>query len=902
VVKVNIRDCFKYCICFLFICAFQTTNAQYETANWIFSEYTLNFVTENPTITNPILSNYEGAFASYSSDAGKLLISTDGSTVWNGDGAIMKNGENITPYRTNSIIIPKPESENQYYIFSYNAYNVPGNNNHLLSVIVYAIVDLNANNKQGEVIAKNKVLYNNMHGTFTISGKCDRSVFWLVGDVDTNLTEGSDKIFVFQIDKNGISGPFTSKPFVVGPFSTTPLTIGSGADFKLSPDAKKFLFTVSEISGSGTLIADFKPENIPADPIPYAKWIPARGAGEFSSDSRFVYLIAGNSLIQYEIQTEKTTELYYTEDPMGVPQMAANGKIYIPVSGEKKLMVINKPNQAGSSCEFSASGISIPAESYVLPVFASNLFRSGPFPAMAGSDKIICKDESVTIGSLANQATTFSWSPAVYLDDPGKLQPTFQYTGLGEDEEFTYKFTTYFDGCSQSDLVNVKLNPRPQPPAIYGSKSVCPGVNGVQYWTDKNDDFSYSWNIDGGTIEGVGDQDALLVNWGLTTPLALVGLYVTDGYGCKSDVTWLDVLIDDKLQPEKPKGLDSVCVNLANQNAYQITKTTGSNYEWGLLGGEIIGNSTTNKVIVDWKDNRAGKIWVREQNVTNEAACFGISDTLNVTVFKDPAAINLDFVTVDEFDEKIIHLQASATQPGRMKDISIFSRKEGSGVWEEIANVQPASLIQFSKGDFLSDDYMYQFQVNILNKCDERSVSNIHNSIRLSAQANEELNSIELLWNSYNFWTMGEVTYEVLTALSEPKVFEPVTAVQMDTSASIRADESFQYFIRIKSMRYDGVYTSLSNEVKLTINHEVMIPNVITPNDDGFNDTFEIKNIKLYPQNRLLIVNRYGKTIFDQSGYTGGWNGGEGDSGVYYFTLLLPEKQLEYKGWLHVIK
>ena len=740
-----------------------------------------------------------------------------------------------------------------------------------------------------------------MHGTFTISGKCDRSVFWLVGDVDTNLTEGSDKIFIFQIDKNGISGPFTSRPFVTGPFSTTPLTIGSGSDFRLSPDAKKFLFTVSEISGSGTLISDFKPENLPADPIPTAKWIPASGPGEFSSDSRFVYLTAGNRLIQYDIQTEKTTELYESVDPMGVPQMAANGKIYIPVSGKKKLMVISKPNRAGSLCEFSATGISIPAETYVLPVFASNLFRVGPFPAMAGSDKIICKDGNAMIGSLENQATDFSWSPTDYLDDPDKLQPIFSYTGLGEEKEFTYKFTIFFDGCTHSDLVTIKLNPKPLPPVIYGSKSVCPGVEGVQYWTDENNDFSYSWNIDGGAIDGHTDQDSLLVNWGSTNPKGKVALFVSDGYGCTSDLASLDVLINDKLQPEKPQGLDSVCVNLANRNTYQITKTNGSTYLWEILGGEIIGNSSTNTVTVDWKNNH-GKIWVKEQNVTDKAVCFGISDTLHVSVFKDPASINLDYVSVDEFDEKIIHLQASATQANRIKDLSIVSSREGSGIWEELANVEPASRVQFSKGDFLTDDYVYQFQVNILNKCDERTVSNIHNTIRLSAQVEEDLNSIDLLWNSYHFWSMGGVTYEVLQSLSEPKSFTQSAALQSDTSTSIRADESFQYFIKIRAIRNDGVYTSWSNEVGLIIDHEVMIPNVITPNQDGFNDTFEIKNIKLYPQNRLLIVNRYGKTIFDQSGYEGGWNGGEGGSGVYYFSLLLPEKQRAYKGWLQVIK
>jgi hypothetical protein len=341
VVKANLSHLFSYCLCIVFLCLIEiNAYAQYETANWIFSEYTLNFISENPTVTNPVLSNYIGVFASYSSDHGELLISTDGSTVWNGKGEIIKNGENITPYRTNSMIIPKPGSDDQYYIFSYNAFNVPGNNNQTLSVIVYAIVDLKANNSKGEVIEKNKVLYNNMNGAFTISGKCDRSVFWLIGDVDTNVTEGSDKIFIFQIDEKGITGPFTSKP----------VPIGHGVHFKLSPDASKLLFSVNGIPGydTTTLISDFKPENLPADPIVNIKWIPRFGSGEFSSNSRFVYVVENKSVnnsrvIQYEILSEKAVVLFSGLASLGVPQMAANGKIYIPVAGEKKLMVINKP-------------------------------------------------------------------------------------------------------------------------------------------------------------------------------------------------------------------------------------------------------------------------------------------------------------------------------------------------------------------------------------------------------------------------------------------------------------------------------------------------------------------------------------------------------------------------------
>jgi gliding motility-associated-like protein len=891
--KVGERDYVRCFLCILLACSVNNAIAQYETANWIFSEYTLNFVSEQPTQTRTIFANEEGEFASFSSDEGELLLATDGSNVWNGKGNIMKNGKNVTPYRTKSMIIPKPASDHQFYIFSYNAFNVPGNTNNMLSVIVYSIVDLKANDNQGEVLEKNKVLYNNMHGTFTISGNCDRSVFWLIGDVDSNLQEGTDKILTYQIDKNGISGPFTSKP----------LSIGSGSNFKLSPDAKKFVFTATDMSGSGTLISDFQPENFPGDPLVNVKWLPATGSSEFSSNGRYVYIVGSNHITQYDIQTEGSVQIFSSNDFLGIPQMAANGKIYIPVGDLKKFMVINKPDQPGFLCDFNEAGITIPMETFVLPVFASNLFYYRGSAANAGGDKEICDGESVMIGSGVNNATTFSWSPVNYLDDPTKLQPTFQYTGTDIGiESFTYKLTTVTDGCTHHDLVVIRINSKPAEPVIYGSKSVCPLVEGVQYWTDKKETATYSWAVSGGTIVGDYNSDSLVVNWGPASSDAQVELKVTDDLSCSSDVTTFAVMINSELQTETPVGLDSVCVNLRNQRQYQITKTTGSTYTWGVSGGKISSVPGLNKVSVDWDGLGLGKIWVTEKSVTSAGVCVGNSDTLNITVFKDPATINLDYISIDERNEQRINLSASTNYSNRIKELRIASKREDSGTWQEIGIAAAAPRVDFSQDGFETDTYSYQFRVDMLNKCNEQFSSTIHNSILLTAAEDEVANTIDLQWRPYNFGTTGDVTYEILTSFTEPTEFSAATTLLNDTSASIAAEESLFYMLRVKAVRSDGFYTSLSNVVKLEFNRELVIPNVITPNEDGFNDSFEIKNIKLFPQNRLIIINRYGKTLIDESGYKGGWNGDDVASGIYYFNLLVPEKQQEYKGWLQVIR
>ena len=69
------------------------------------------------------------------------------------------------------------------------------------------------------------------------------------------------------------------------------------------------------------------------------------------------------------------------------------------------------------------------------------------------------------------------------------------------------------------------------------------------------------------------------------------------------------------------------------------------------------------------------------------------------------------------------------------------------------------------------------------------------------------------------------------------------------------------------------------------------IPNVITPNGDGFNDVWDIRDLEGYPNNEVRIVNRWGDEVFQQAPYQnkwgGTWNGQELPGGTYYYILII---------------
>jgi gliding motility-associated-like protein len=88
----------------------------------------------------------------------------------------------------------------------------------------------------------------------------------------------------------------------------------------------------------------------------------------------------------------------------------------------------------------------------------------------------------------------------------------------------------------------------------------------------------------------------------------------------------------------------------------------------------------------------------------------------------------------------------------------------------------------------------------------------------------------------------------------------------------------------------------------------VEIANALTPNGDGTNQVFYIKNIELYSDNELFIYNRWGNVVFHSKGYNNSWEGKyKGEElpvGTYYYVLYLDGKSKEqvYKGAVSIVK
>jgi gliding motility-associated-like protein len=84
------------------------------------------------------------------------------------------------------------------------------------------------------------------------------------------------------------------------------------------------------------------------------------------------------------------------------------------------------------------------------------------------------------------------------------------------------------------------------------------------------------------------------------------------------------------------------------------------------------------------------------------------------------------------------------------------------------------------------------------------------------------------------------------------------------------------------------------------------IPNAFTPNSDGINDTWMIKNLEYYPASTINVFNRWGQKMFSSIGYPIPWDGKyQGkllSSGTYYYIIDAKNGRAAITGWVAIIR
>ena len=366
--------------------------SQGEANNWYFGEYAgITFNTKPVSALTNGQINMVVDQACMSSKKGRLLFYTDGNSVWDSTHTITPNGRwlnmDSTKYGDPCVIVPKPGSPKQYYIFRIEEESGK-------SSVCYSLFDMTLNSGKGDVVSTEKRIRiaDASGGRITACQHPNGFDYWLITmDLDNPTTGGgggwpheAQHFNAWLVSSAGISNtPVKSK---IG------RQFNFGGLIKVSPDGTKIATTSSTPSQDSCLLGDFDPNTGKVTKLWRVNLYGVYGF-EFSATSNHIYVAesgAVNQLYQFNSKALSVTDFHNSKTfidsiprgssnlaPYGAMQLGPDKKIYISRSYAKYLDVINAPDSIGQACRIQTKAVDLAGKRAIigLPMFMQSFFN-----------------------------------------------------------------------------------------------------------------------------------------------------------------------------------------------------------------------------------------------------------------------------------------------------------------------------------------------------------------------------------------------------------------------------------------------------------------------------------------------------------------------------------------------
>ena len=365
---------------------------------------------------------------------GNLLFYTDGDTVWNKNHIPMPNGTGLSgcdgiwlnSSTQGALIVPQPNSNNIYYIFTVDCVEDSGG----IKGMNYTIVDMNLNGGFGDVTSKNNLLFTPSTEKLAAVHHCNKQDVWIVSHArDSNAYAPPGKFYAYLLTNAGIN--LTPVISLVGAAMSG--SHGMGGVMKFSPDGSKLMcvnYTYDSIFYNYPLeLFDFdNATGIISNPMGLSNEIYLYG-GSFSPDGSKIYvsnyLSYYSEVFQYDISSGNQATIIASKTVINnvdslkwchQMQNAPDGKLYIARwndANADSLAVIQNPNN--TSCNFLFNGVALQGKvvNFGLPNFVESYFN-------ADTSSIPCNvgiEESGKPNSVNIYPNPFNISTTIFINE-----------------------------------------------------------------------------------------------------------------------------------------------------------------------------------------------------------------------------------------------------------------------------------------------------------------------------------------------------------------------------------------------------------------------------------------------------------------------------------------------------
>ena len=483
-------------------------------------------------------------------------------------------------------------------------------------------------------------------------------------------------------------------------------------------------------------------------------------------------------------------------------------------------------------------------------------------------DADICIGESVTL--IANTSSGYLWST-------GETTSSIMVTPVSNT---TYSVTlTNPGGCVGNANASILITVNALPTASANSNS--PVCEGSSLNFSASGGASYVWSGPDGFVSF--DQNPVITNAG-SIQAGVYQVTVTDGNGCTATATVSAGVVTDPDIQLSASPNDSVCSGMP----VIISAISSASYLWST-------GATTSEITVLPSSSSLYTITVTDPS----GICNGtVTDQILITVIENPVA------------------DASANSPVCPRDeIQLISSGGSSYQWTGPGGFTSALSNPVIPDASSADTGWYSVMVTNAFGCSSfASVQVILYDQALNLNANPDsaslLNtetiSVAILNN--DFGNIGSLS--ILIQPSHGSVQFSGNSIIYTPDADYEGTDQLTYLI------CDETCTAFCDTTVVmfvvTGNNTVLIPELITPNGDGSNDTWVISNIDKYPENEIIIMNRWGDKVFVAKPYLNDW-GGQSNTGLllggekvtdgtYFFVLTLKPGEEPIKGFIELRK
>lgn len=108
------------------------------------------------------------------------------------------------------------------------------------------------------------------------------------------------------------------------------------------------------------------------------------------------------------------------------------------------------------------------------------------------------------------------------------------------------------------------------------------------------------------------------------------------------------------------------------------------------------------------------------------------------------------------------------------------------------------------------------------------------------------------------------------------------------------------YRVCLAMQTSDGCLDTVCQDISV-IPAELILPNVITPNNDNMNEILYFKYLEFFGKNSLKVYDRWGTIVYEKQNYSNDWSPAKISDGTYYYVLTLEDGK-NYPGFLQIIK